>query len=119
MTEQEKAKAIAEKEEQLIQLKQELKELKGPRSIMEFMKEKRILIIDSWRNDLKETRLTSAYGRWTNIRQLSVGIHGHARELKDMTPAQRQMSADMADEIVRINNKYMQMALKLRAEKEI
>ena len=101
---------IAEKEEQIKKLKDEIKELRTPSSLKSLLTNK-MLGIDYHSGKLGAFRHVRDDG-WDCIRRTCLVIHKHNHKLENITMnslerSEIEFSARMADEIVDIWNKYM------------
>ena len=113
--ERDKNKLIEEKQAKIKELQKELRELKGGKSFMEYMEEDS-MYDDSYSDRFTMKPLPRCYGRWDLVRKLCTVIHGQGVRVKDISTEQRMLSANMADEIVRIFNRYVELASKERGE---
>lgn len=111
MDEQEKKRLIERKEQELKKLKDELKELKESEGISNFVTEP-ILDWGNWNNNLRYRLRSSNLKPWESIRKLTTEIHRHNHigenlTVKTLTREEKMLSARMADEVIRIYNRYI------------
>lgn len=110
MDEQEKKKLIEYKECEIKKLRDELKELKESEGISTFVTEE---VLDwGYYNNLCYKSHASHIKPWESIRKLTTEIHRHNHigenlTVKTLTREEKMLSAKMADEVIRIYNRYI------------
>ena len=110
MTAEEKEKKIKENKELIAKLSKEIKDLQESKGIAGHVTEG----ILTWRYDLDErvfkpgyaTSVTRSHEDWTSIKTLCMRLFGNKVLIKDLTHEQVLLAAEMADEIIRVRNKY-------------
>ena len=112
MNQQEREEKIKANKKAIAELQAEIKALKGPTSLGELITEP----LYGWEynratqtNEPGRYRVLSYSEEWSAIRRLCVTLFRDRGKVNQLSDEEKIFAAEMADEIIRVRNKYFKM----------